>query len=285
MTGPHINPAAFDDDRLLAFALGLEDDAELAAALDAAPDLRERLARIADDVGRISDSLHATVPPAAAGYAEPSRERWPALARFFAPADQTAAGPRRRFSRLVTPAVAAALVAAVVVAALIAVRPGPQGGGPNDYAAAPQSRGLSADKTAEQASPGGGVEAATLGGGKKGSLVAGAGPWRSILVARAGAVADGVQRFAVVRKLKGDVATGVVRLHLTEKIRALRAGSLWVLYLEPRDQDNDGKWRDEVAATAASAAGLIVDGFSYAGRTAGVLLLDDETDPSTITLP
>ena len=51
--------AAFDDDRLLDYALGLEDDPELAEALSHSARLRERLADLKSDLAAIESELRS----------------------------------------------------------------------------------------------------------------------------------------------------------------------------------------------------------------------------------
>ena len=76
--------AAFDDDRLLDYALGIEDDPELAVALSSSARLRERLADLKSDLAAIETELHRTVPPIDESYADPgAAARWPRLQRSF----------------------------------------------------------------------------------------------------------------------------------------------------------------------------------------------------------
>jgi hypothetical protein len=61
----------FDDDRLLAYALGLDDDPELLAAAEHDAELSGRLAAMRADVHRIGAQVQAAVP-APASQAEPA---------------------------------------------------------------------------------------------------------------------------------------------------------------------------------------------------------------------
>jgi len=74
--------AAFDDDRLLDYALGIEDDPELAVALSSSARRRERLADLKSDLAAIETELHRTVPPIDESYADPgAAARWPRAAK------------------------------------------------------------------------------------------------------------------------------------------------------------------------------------------------------------
>ena len=53
---------AFDDDRLLAFALGLDDDPELVAATAADEGLRRRLDAVRAEVEQVGAQVRAAVP-------------------------------------------------------------------------------------------------------------------------------------------------------------------------------------------------------------------------------
>ncbi len=99
---PDKNATRFDEDRLLAFALGLEDDAELQAALAVDEELRRRLEALQADLGDVGGGLERLVPAPDDTYADPAA-RWGELRPFFAtaPARRRAAlararaGPRR----------------------------------------------------------------------------------------------------------------------------------------------------------------------------------------------
>ncbi|HEX5642556.1 MAG TPA: hypothetical protein VFZ86_09500, partial [Thermoleophilia bacterium] len=120
-------PAAggFDDDRLLAYALGLEDDRELLQAAAADADLGERLAAMRADVDAIGAQVRAAVPEPDASYADLSGERWASL-REYLEVPASAAAPRRgrRWWRVVAPVAALAVLA--LVAGTVALDQGGQ---------------------------------------------------------------------------------------------------------------------------------------------------------------
>ena len=113
----------YDDDRLLACALGLEDDPELleAAAADAA-----LAARLDGDARRRGADRRAGLgrrPEPDESYTDLSGERWSGLKEFFEPpAAATAPRRRRRWWQVAAP-VAAVLVVALVVG-IVAVQNG-----------------------------------------------------------------------------------------------------------------------------------------------------------------
>ena len=106
--------AAFDDDRLLDYALGLEDDPELAAALSQSARLRERLADLKSDLAAIETELRRGIPPIDESYAQPDAARWPRLRRSFGDGEAVRRRPLRG-RRLTAALVAAALALAIVI--------------------------------------------------------------------------------------------------------------------------------------------------------------------------
>ena len=75
----------FDDDRLLAFALGLDDDPELAAAAAGDERLRRRLDAMRAEIGGVATQLDAAVPAPGGDYADPTGVRWAGLREFYQP--------------------------------------------------------------------------------------------------------------------------------------------------------------------------------------------------------
>ncbi len=105
----------FDDDRLLAFALGLDDDPELRQAAAAGADLGARLAAMRADVDAIGAQVRAAVPQPDASYADLTGERWGGLREYFeAPASTAAPRRGRRWWRVVAPVTALAVLAVAV---------------------------------------------------------------------------------------------------------------------------------------------------------------------------
>ena len=190
----------FDDDRLLAYALGLEDDAELEQALATDAALRERLSSMRDDLGAVEDQVHAAVPAPEESWADLSAARWDGLRPYVATPPAPAPRRRRRLSwRVLAPAVGVAAAAALAIGIAIS-----QTGGTNG----------SSGGSEFSAQPGVGRRAAASHQGCRQSpavaaLAADAAAYRTAVVARAGAVTGGVQQFTVVRTLKGDAGTEV----------------------------------------------------------------------------
>ena len=103
----------FDDDRLLALALGLDDDPELLAAAERDAELAGRLAAMRADVDRIGAQVRAAVPAPEDAYADLSGERWSGLKEYFeAPASVAKPRRERRWWRVVAPVTALAVLAA-----------------------------------------------------------------------------------------------------------------------------------------------------------------------------
>ena len=105
----------FDDDRLLAYALGLDDDPELLAAAEHDAELSGRLAAMRADVDRIGAQVQAAVPAPENEYTDLSGERWSGLKEYFeAPASAATPRRERRWWRVVAPVTALAVLALAV---------------------------------------------------------------------------------------------------------------------------------------------------------------------------
>ena len=110
-----------DDDRLLAFVLGLEDDPELGAAAAHDPELGARLESVRADVDRIAAGVNAAVPTPDEAYTDLADPRWAGLQEYFAPGqERRAAASRgsRRWLRVLAPVAAVALALAVGVSVI-----------------------------------------------------------------------------------------------------------------------------------------------------------------------
>ncbi len=110
-----------DDDRLLAFVLGLEDDPELGAAAARDPELGERLESVRADVDRIAAGVNAVVPTPGAAYTDLADPRWAGLQEYFAPGREhraTAGGGSRRWLRVLAPVAVVAVALAVGVSVI-----------------------------------------------------------------------------------------------------------------------------------------------------------------------
>ena len=84
MTGEDGHPR-FSDDRLMAYALGLDDDPELRATAESDDAVRVRLEEVRGAVERVARQLDAAVSEPHEGYADPVAPRWGALRELFEP--------------------------------------------------------------------------------------------------------------------------------------------------------------------------------------------------------
>ena len=262
MSDLHDSPtAAFDDDRLLDYALGIEDDPELAAALSRSARLRERLADLKADLAAIETELRHAIPEPDGSYAEPSDARWPRLARAFGLSDgETAAAGRRPLHRrrLAVSLLAAAIVLALLIGVLSVLPRGGSGGssssassGAGNRAAvqapfegaatpAPQSAGVQTPAaTGDGAAGAAGTAGAARVGGAAGAAAtsatvtaAQAPEFRIVAVVRAGALIGADQSFSVVRTLKGKPPASF-SLTLRATAGAPASGALAIVYLRP----------------------------------------------------
>lgn len=263
----------FDDDRLLTYALQLEDDAELEQALATDAALRERLLAMRADLGAVEDQVRAAVPAPEEPWADLSAARWDGLRPYVT----TRPAPvlrRRRFGvRVLAPVVGIAAAAALAVG-LVLSQTGGGGTSGSEYSANSQSGGVASSSAA--------------GLVKNGGNAADAVAYQTAVVARAGAVHSGVQDFAVVRTLKGN-AGHTVQLSV-EVGGALKQGALALLLLTPTD-----KLQAPTAATPAPSAVPSTSPvpsrqtpahmYLYEGTTATVQQLPAGTDPQAVTLP
>lgn len=107
-----------DDDRLLAFALGLDDDPELEQAAAADPTFGGRLKAVRAEVDQVAAGIRAAVPAPDDAYTDLADGRWAGLQEYFAPGrERRAAASRgsRRWLRVLAPVAAVALAVAVGV--------------------------------------------------------------------------------------------------------------------------------------------------------------------------
>ena len=256
MSDLHDSPrAAFDDDRLLDYALGLEDDPELAAALSRSARLRERLADMKADLAAIETELRRAIPELDDSYADPGAARWSRLRPSFGRSAPAATGRRSlRPRRLATVLLAAALALALVIG-IVAVLPR---GGSSSSGSADSIRSTHAGSESAQAPTYGAASgqgqtvtgtnapAAAAGGGgavpsAAGNVASGnvanvtalhAAEFRDVAVVRAGTVIGADQSFTVVRGLKGKPPASF-SLTLYSTAGAPTAGTLAIAYLRP----------------------------------------------------
>jgi len=283
--------AAFDDDRLLAFALGLEDDPELEAAAADDAVLRDRLAAMRADVGAVAAGLDRVVPAPPDGYVDLREERWGELRDLMtAPAP---AEPRRRpfWLRVIAPAAAIALV---LVAGVVGLQH--LGVGSDDATLEMQG----GDKSAESSQARDGVDLSGDEGAGSAvtdsmapsveSAVPDPALYATVLVARAAPPTDLRQRFDVLRVLRDANAASwgigdVVRLTIVDE--TVTSERLVVLYLDPSGVLSSPGTTGGTATPSPNAGdtrGLVIE-YVYHGRPALARMLPSGTDPNTVTLP
>jgi hypothetical protein len=273
------NAETVDDDRLLAYALGLEDDPGLEAAAEADAALRTRIAAMRADVGVVAAGLDRVVPAPPDEYTDLSGARWGELHEFVAaPAP---AAPRRRpmWLRVLAPAAAIALVlvAGVVGLQRLGTVSGDEAATVGSSGKATESYDRQSDGAEGGAATGAGEDAATpsLAPAPTDPAV-----FRTIVVARANAPANGRQTFVVKRVLKGR-APAKIRLEIVDAAAA--AGELHVLFLLP-----SWTWADEPAnpspmlGSQSDAAPLV---YSYRDRPGLAQPLPPGTDAGSVKLP
>jgi hypothetical protein len=241
----HDSPrAAFDDDRLLDYALGLEDDPELAAALSSSARLRERLADLKADLAAIETELRHAIPELDDSYADPSAARWSRLRRSVGGGDREVASRRPlRRRRLAASLLAAALALALVIG-VVSILPRSRSAS-SSSTSAPRRESLhaSANSAASgQSSTVAGTRAPVPSSGAAGVVGASAGvssvtalhaaEFRDVAVVRAGALIGADQSFSVVRALKGKPPASF-SLTLRSTAGAPATGALAIAYLRP----------------------------------------------------
>lgn len=271
----------FSDDRLLAFALGLDDDPGLETAVSGDPELSRRLDAMRADVGLVTAGLDRVVPTPPDGYTDLSDERWGEL-RSLATAPAPAASRRRSaWLRVLAPAAAIVLVLVAGVVGLQRLGDGGAGDamttGTGDKAAERYGDGA----TQGEATDGGGAALPTLGRGAPDPAA-----YETIVVARAASPAAGRQRFEVLRVLRGK-AGAYVTLKVTD--RAAAPFTLQVLYLHPTEERTPGVVPSpgtsaEGAPPDTDTIGIVLE-FLFKGESAVAQQLPGGTDPAEVTLP
>jgi hypothetical protein len=226
-----LRPGVYDDDRLLACALGLEEDPELLAAAAADPALGARLDAMRADVADVGASIAAAVPAPQEEYADLSGDRWDGLREFFeTPAGATKPNQRRRWWRVVAPA--AALVILALVVGIVAVN----GGGVTGSGSTSSEVARSVGEGGAPVPTYGSTDATEGGTGATTAPTIGERfademqRFAVVVLARARQVTGAVQRFAVLRIFKGE-APKVVELVVDD--RPADRGRLHLLMLDP----------------------------------------------------
>jgi len=274
---------AFDDDRLLAFALGLDDDPELVAAAAADEGLRRRLDAVRAEVEQVGAQVRAAVPGPDERYTDPSDPRWAGLQEFFAAPEPAKTRSRAsRWLRVLAPAAVALVAVAVGLAVINDQKSGTVGVNSSLPAAAKAS--------SEAAGPltGAGAAATDRAGDYAEALRDQLDLFAVVVLAKAKAASGAFQRFVVVKVLKGD-GPDVVRLRVAD--RPADEGRLHMLFLRPQSQASAEATLTPIpgATEATSPLDALAVGepvtYSYQGETAVLRELPAGTDPAAVELP
>jgi len=242
---------AFDDDRLLAFALGLDDDPELAAAAAADGELGARLETVRAQADAVGARVSAAVPAPGEDYADLSAPRWAALGEFF-DAPPPARSRSSRWLRVLAPALAVVLALAIG-AAIISSR----GGGHvsmNGSVAAEASKSSATGAGAQDGATSSSTTA-TRGAGGGVSLTDQAKRFALVVVARAREASGALQEFAVVRNLKG-IAPRLLRLRVAGE--PAEAGKLDLLLLSPTGATASQAFNEPPPLISVSPAATVI---------------------------
>jgi len=274
---------AFDDDRLLAFALGLDDDPLLVAAAAADEGLSRRLDAVRAEVEQVGAQVRAAVPGPDEDYADPSDPRWARLREFFAaPRPAKTRSRAARWLRVLAPAAVALVAVAVGLAVINDQKSGTVGINSSVPAAAKAS--------SEAAGPltGAGATATDRAGDYAQALRDQFDLYAVVVLAKAKAASGVFQRFVVVKVLKGH-GPDTVRLRVAD--RPADAGRLHLLFLHPQSPASAEATLTPVPGTTeatstleALAAGAPVM-YSYQGATAVLRELPAGTDPAAVRWP
>jgi hypothetical protein len=212
----------FDDDRLLAYALGLDPDPELEAALEGDEELGRRLQAVQADLDQVESGLDRLAPAPDVEYGDPAAERWAGLRPHFSPPPERRSLRSRR--RVLVPALTAVLAVAVVGALALNMRSAEDSTFMGDRGVA-----TTAESAADEAGAPGGVKSDV-----DPDVAAELALFETGVVARAGEVSGDRQRFTVVRVLKGSPPDELV-LDVVDEPLALDA--LTLVLLEPIPTD------------------------------------------------
>ena len=248
--GAASSPAIFDDDRLLAFALGLEDDVELSGALVGDAVLSARLEAMRGELGQIESGIRSAVPPEPDAYTDLADPRWDGLRPYVQHAEDR---PGRSFGwgRIVSYAGAAALVALVGVFVVAPAAERSREGRSSTSISAVKSVPLTESGTGTMGgeSTGAGSVAAAGSVNVPSSAVAQAAD--SVVVVRAGAQDGQRQQVTVLRVLKGEKpAAGRLTVPATG---ALIPGERYIVYLPGPASWDAGMAADRTSGIDGSA--------------------------------
>jgi hypothetical protein len=272
----------FDDDRLLAFALGLDDDPQLVAAAAADEDLRRRLDAMRTEVEQVGARVRAAVPAPDEDYTDLADPSWDGLHEFFAttqPAKER--GRASRWLRVLAPAA----VAVVAVAVGLAVVNNQE----NARVAGDDAMSTAAKTSSEAAGP---QTTSDRAGAYAQALHDQLDLYAVVVLAKAKAVSGTFQRFVVVKVLKGN-GPDTVRLHVAD--RPADVGRLHLLFMRPQLGGSPPASPDatplplpgstETTSTLEALAAAAPVTYSYRGETAVLRELPAGTDPAAVHLP
>ncbi len=235
----------------------------------------------------VGGQLDAAVPTVDDSYADPTDARWSGLHEYFAPPPAKATRSRAsRWLRVLAPAAAVAVALAVGVG-IIASQNGPGGGSSATSGAAsvetsrqPNDAFRSADGGQGWSSTSG--ELKDLETQRRRSLAKQAEAFAVVVVARAATVVGDVQRFTVVRELKGD-APEVLRLGVVTK--PAKVGALHVLFLDPVAGPTPSPARGSVGAPQAGEGSTPSPNASPAPEEAPAVAGSASPGPSVLPSP
>ena len=283
MTGAN----GFDDDRLLAFALGLDDDPQLVAAAAADEGLRRRLDAVRAEVVEVGAQVDAAVPAPDERYADLSDPRWAGLQEFFAAPRPTHTRSRSsRWLRVLAPVAVALVAVAVGLAVINDQKSGSGVAGDSLSSAAKASSQAAGPMTTE------GETAADRSGDYARALSEQLDRYALVVLAEAQAASGAFQRFVVVRFLKGDGPDAVL-LRIVD--RPSDEGRLQVLFLRPHLAAS-GEPSAEATLTPSPSASEDTSTLGppavgepvmywYKGEAAMARELPAGTDPAAVNLP
>lgn len=259
-----------DDDRLLAFVLGLADDADLEAEALTDTALGRQVDELRLAVDAVAAQVDRAVPLPDETYTDLGVARWEGLRPYLEavpPAPPVPLRPRgtgARWLRILAPA--AALVLAVGIGAAVLRS---QSG----------SQSTSANKTVTAAAAPTPSSVSVRAGGRSLDMAA-ARDFAVILVARARRAHNGYQWFDVVRVLRGT-APQEVRLHV--ETRPALADVFHVVFLSPRTSEETTAGTSPGTGSATPPAATLA--FSRAGADALVMQLAADVAPQDVALP
>lgn len=266
-------PAVWDDDRLLACVLGLDDDSELleAAAGDAA--LAGRLAAMRHEVAAVEMGVVRAVPAPDDEYTDLAAARWDGMRPYFRPAPAHGSHTRLRHRlRVAIPLLAIALLA-LTVGLTVVYRTRDRGAVDAQREAAPMTQSSGAEA-----------------GDTSANFADQLDHFAVVVLAKAKAATGALQSFVVVRVLKGE-APAIRILQLRVGDSPATPGRLHLLMLRPLA----GLDAEEFGLDAAQGPTLtkgdggpgrsIPAAYSYEGELAVARELPSDTDAQSVVLP